>query len=104
MVAEVKFDQRNARRGPASKPFLSRPSSKVWRLLVDDRAARCVDQPRRRFHERQLGGADETAGTLAQDEMESSDATRHTTGKLPSGSGSERKTSRRRAMASRQVA
>jgi hypothetical protein len=31
----------------------------------------------------------------------SSDATRHTIGKLPSGSGSERMTSRRRAMASR---
>src|SRR6202165_5395369 len=43
------------------------------RLFVDDRTARRVDQPRRRFHECQLGGADETAGALAQDEVDGHD-------------------------------
>src|SRR5580692_174021 len=43
------------------------------RLLIDDRTARCVDQSRRRFHECQFGGADETAGALAQDEVDGHD-------------------------------
>lgn len=32
MVAEVKFDQRKGRRGPASRPFCARPvrSSDLW--------------------------------------------------------------------------
>src|SRR5260370_15820526 len=43
------------------------------RLLVDDRAARRVDQPRRRFHEPQFGGADETAAAVAPDEVDGYD-------------------------------
>jgi hypothetical protein len=37
------------------------------RLLIDDRAARRVEQPRRGLHERQRGASDETAGALAQE-------------------------------------
>jgi hypothetical protein len=32
-----------------------------------------AQQPRRRFHECQFGGADETAGALAQDEVDGYD-------------------------------
>jgi len=32
-----------------------------------------AQQPRRRFHERQLGGTNETAGTFAQDEVDGYD-------------------------------
>jgi hypothetical protein len=30
MAAEVRFEQRKGRRGPASKPFRAPPNSKVW--------------------------------------------------------------------------
>src|SRR5260370_13377892 len=40
---------------------------------VDDRSTRCVDKPRRRLHQGELGCPDQPFGTTAQDEMDGHD-------------------------------
>ena len=45
-------------------------SASIKRALVDDRPARRVDQQRSRLHRRELGGPDQTAGPLAELEVD----------------------------------
>src|SRR4029077_16898214 len=70
MLLRQGLDIEDIDRGSSDRSGAQTPNEGV---LVDDRTARRVYQPRRGLHEYKVGGADEAAGPMAQDYVDGQD-------------------------------